>query len=330
VEVIGVPEAREPDQPAAAEQATRSTMAAFVALVIVGGGNAVAVRFSNFELPPFWGAAARFLAAAVIFWVILLVRRVALPRGRALLGSVLYGTLAVGVSYALLYWGLLEIQASVAIVILSLGPLFTMLLALAHRLERFRWRGLIGALVAVAGIAVGVGAEFGRSLPVPSLAALVLGVVCISEASVVYKLFPNVKPLPANVVAVTTGAGILVLVSLLAGESWSLPRDPSTITAFGYLVVFGTVGLFYLYLVVLSRWTASATSYAFLLFPVSTIVIAALVAGERVTWGFVVGSVVALLGVWVGAFNRAPDESVVEHPAGAPSERCDPPYPGCA
>jgi len=322
-----VPRAGETIRSTTATQATGSTLAAFVALVVIGGGNAVAVRFSNVELPPFWGAAARFIAAAAIFWAILLIRRAALPRGRALLGSVLYGALGVGASYALLYWGLLEVQASVAIVILSLGPLLTMLFAVAHRLERFRWRGLAGALVALAGIAVGIGAEFGRSLPTASLIALVLGVVCISEAAVVYKLFPSAKPLPANVVAFTTGAVILVLVSLVAGESWFLPRDPATIAAFGYLVVFGSVALFYLYLVVLSRWTASATSYAFLLFPVSTIALAAMITDERVTWGFVMGSAVALLGVWVGAFAKAPDEAVVEQPATA--ESCDPPYPGC-
>ena len=33
------------------------TLIAFVAVVILGGSNAVAVRVSNFELPPFWGAA---------------------------------------------------------------------------------------------------------------------------------------------------------------------------------------------------------------------------------------------------------------------------------
>jgi hypothetical protein len=50
------------------------TLVAFVAVVILGGSNAVAVRFSNFELPPFWGATIRFASAAAIFWFILLIR----------------------------------------------------------------------------------------------------------------------------------------------------------------------------------------------------------------------------------------------------------------
>jgi drug/metabolite transporter (DMT)-like permease len=306
-----------------------TTLMAFGGLVVIGGANAVAVRFSNLELPPFWGAAARFALAAVIFWAILLFRRVALPRGRSLTGSILYGALSVGASYALLYWGLLEVQATVAVVLLSLGPLVTMLLAVAHRLEPFRLRGLVGSLLAVVGIVVGIGIQFGESVPVPSLLALVAGVVCIAEGSVVYKLFPSAKPLPANVVAVTTGAGILVLISLIAGESWFLPSEPATVAAFGYLVVIGTVGLFYLYLVVLSRWTASATSYAFLLFPLATIVIAALFTDERVTWGFVAGAAIALVGVWIGAFSGTGSER--DRGRGAASaESCEPPSPGCA
>jgi hypothetical protein len=41
----------------------RVTLVAFFAVVILGGSNAVAVRFSNFELPPFWGATLRFASA---------------------------------------------------------------------------------------------------------------------------------------------------------------------------------------------------------------------------------------------------------------------------
>ena len=34
------------------------------------GGNAVAIRFSNAELPPFWGATIRLGLAAVVLWLI--------------------------------------------------------------------------------------------------------------------------------------------------------------------------------------------------------------------------------------------------------------------
>ncbi len=320
-----MPETVQPSS--SASRVDRPTWIAFFFLVVIGGSNAVAVRFSNQGLPPFWGAAARFLLAALIFWAIILLWRVALPTGRALGGAVLYGILAIGASYALLYWGILRIQAGLFMVILSLGPLMTMFFAVAHRLEPFRWRALAGALIALAGIAIGVGAELGRSVPVPSLVAVVAGAACVAEGSVVYKLFPGSKPLPTNAVAFTTGGVILLLVSRVAGEAWFAPTEPRTTAAFVYLVVVGSVLLFYLYLLVLSRWTASATSYAFLLFPIATIVIASLLTSERVTWQFLLGAAVALVGVWVGAVGGAERPQPQVLPV---ADRCDPPYPGCA
>jgi len=282
-----------------------TTLLAFVIAVIIGGSNAVAVRVSNLTLPPFWGAAIRFLAAALIFWAVLVVRRVPLPSGRALLGCVLYGALGTGASYAFLYWGLLRVQAPVAMIILALGPLLTMLLAAAHRLEALRWRALIGAVAALAGIVMAVGPELGASLPPLSLLALLAGAVCIAESSVIYKLFPKTDPTATNAIAETTGALILVLVSLVAGEPWSLPATGAALAAFTYLVLLGSVVLFYLYLFILSRWTATATSYLFLLFPIATVVIAAWISGEVVTPRFLAGGLVVLAGVWIGALSHS-------------------------
>jgi drug/metabolite transporter (DMT)-like permease len=278
-------------------------------MVVFAGGNPVAVRFSNLGLPPFWGAAIRMSGAALIFWIIVLVRGVALPRGRALTGALLYGLLAVGAAYAALYWGLLRVSAGLAGALLALVPLMTLFFAWAHGLERFRWRGLIGAAVATAGIVLGVVGGFGGAVHVPSVLALVAGVACLAEASVVFKLFPQSDPIATNAVALTTGAPPLFVVSLLAGEQWILPTGLNTWAAFAYLVLVGSVGVFYLYLQVLSRWTASATSYAFLLIPVSTVVFAALLAGEVITISFVIGAALVLAGVWVGAIQSAPPET---------------------
>ena len=281
----------------------QATWIAFGLLVLIGGSNAVAVRFSNLELPPFWGAAIRFSAAALIFWTIVFARRIPLPEGRARAGVLLYGFLAVGASYAFLYWGLLRVQAGLSMVVLALVPLMTLFFALAHGIETFRWRGLVGALVAIAGILLGVAGGLGTEVPIPSLLALVAGAACIAEGSVVFKLFPPSHPVATNALAVTTGAMLLLGVSRLAGEEWKLPETSTTWAAFTYLVLIGSVVLFYLYLFVLARWTASATAYSFLLFPVATVVIAAWLAGEVVTPAFVVGGGLVLAGVWLGAVS---------------------------
>ncbi len=307
------------------------TLLAFLALVVIGGSNAVAVKFSNLELPPFWGATIRFAAAAAIFWAIIFLRRVELPNGRALVGSLIYGVLGVGASYALLYWALLEIQAGLAMVVLSLGPLLTFLFSTTHRLEPFKWRGLAGALVALGGISLAVSEELGASVPLLSLLALVLGAASIAEASVLYKLFPKSDPLATNGIATTAGSIILFLVSLLAGESWALPTTPATWAAFMYLIVIGSVFLFYLYLFVLTRWTATATSYSFLLFPVATIIISSWLTDEAVTLRFAAGGLLVLFGVWIGALRQPRALQVEREPAREIEiEVTAPPRPGCA
>jgi drug/metabolite transporter (DMT)-like permease len=282
----------------------RTTLIAFIFFVILGGSNAVAVRISNFELPPFWGASMRFAAAAVIFWLVVLALRMEVPRGRSLSGAGVYGLLTVGGAYGFLYWGLLEVPASVTMVVMAFGPLITFFLAILHRVEKFRWRGLVGALVALVGIFLGVSGGAAADVPFVSLLAIVAGTACLAEGTVLFKFIPKGHPVMTNAIALTTGAAMLVGISLIAGETWILPTTTDTWLAYGYLVFFGSVGVFYLALFILSRWTASATSYAFLMFPISTVIIAAWLLDEPITISFLFGAVLVALGVWIGALSN--------------------------
>jgi drug/metabolite transporter (DMT)-like permease len=287
----------------------RSTLIAFVLMVLFGGGNAVAVRLSNFGLPPFWGAAIRVAATALIFWVIVRLRRIALPRGRALLGAALYGLLSFTVAGALVYWALVRVPAGLGSTILALVPLMTLFLAWAHGLEKLRWRGMLGALIAIAGVSISIAGGFSGSVHVPAVLAVVAATAALAEGSVVFKLFPRSHPLATNAVAFTAGSPVLFVLSRLAGERWMLPSTADTWAAFGYLVLIGSVLQFYLYVYVLSRWSASKTSYGFLLTPVATVIVAAVVLGEAITTSFLVGAALVLAGVWVGAI-QAPPEAV--------------------
>lgn len=282
-----------------------TTIAAFIAVVILGGSNAVAVRFSNFDLPPFWGATIRFGSAALIFWIIVLIRGVKIPRGKILIGALIYGALTIGISYAFIYWALVYLPASLAIVFLTLGPLFTFLFAWAHGQEAFRWRSLIGAIIAFGGIVIGLGAEIGSTIPIVPLVAIVIGVAVGSEGTVLYKSYPKSEPLAVNAVALSIGSLILLIISLIFNETWNLPANQATWLAYGYLVIGGSVIMFYLFLYVLQRWTASATSYVLLLVPLATIVVASLLLDEQVTPRFLLGSAIVLAGVWLGAISQS-------------------------
>lgn len=274
---------------------------AFAISVFLGGANAVAVRFTVAELAPFWGATLRFTAAAAIFLLIMILRRVALPRGRLLRGVLLYGVLNFGISYALIYFAIRELTAGFAMVILAMTPLLTFLLAVLHGLEPFRWRALLGAVLSLAGIAVAFAGQAGGGAPLWAVLLMAGGAACFAEATVVLKKLPPVSPVAANGLGMAVAALLLAALSLAAGESWVLPQEAQTWTAVIYLVLGGSVALFYLVVYTVQHWTATASSYVVVLAPFVTVPLGALLAGEAVTPGLLLGALLVVASVIIGA-----------------------------
>lgn len=276
-------------------------LAVFAAVVVAGGLNAVAVRYSNQELPPFWGGAVRLLPAALILGAVAVTRRATLPRGAALVGIVLYGVLGFAVSYALLYFGLVAAPAGAAAVAVSLVPLMTLVLAPLHGLERFRWQALAGAALSAIGVGVVFADQLGANVGPASLVALLLGAATVAESSIVLKRFPRSDAAVTNALGMVIGAPLLIALSIGVGEAQVLPQQPTTIVALAYLILIGSVFLFMGFLYVLQRWTASAASYQLLFMPLVTLPAAALLRGEAISGAFALGGAIVLVGVYVGA-----------------------------
>jgi len=133
--------------------------------------------------------------------------------------------------------------------------------------------------------------------------------VAAAEAGVVVKGFPRGHPLSTNAVGMTAGALLLWIASVFAAESWTVPQQGRTWVALAWLVLAGSVALFYLVLFVIARWTASATAYSLTLMPVVAVVLGAVLAGEPITAEVVAGTVLVMLAVYVGAI-RQPQPSI--------------------
>ena len=86
----------------------------------------------------------------------------------------------------------------------------------------------------------------------------------------------------------------------------------------------GSVVVFVLYLVVLRYWAASRAAYAFVLIPFVTVVLSAWLDNEPLGPGLLLGGLLVLAGVYVGALrptDRRP------RPAGSPLSADDQQHP---
>ena len=274
----------------------------FLAIVIFLGVNFVAVKFSNQELAPFWGAGLRFFIASILLFAIVKIKNFPLPKGKALIGTTLFGLLAFGLTYALLYWALLTVSSGITSVIFSTLPLFTILIASLIGLEKLTLRGILGSVIVVGGILFVFNEQFKFDVPIISLISILLAVIVAAISGIVVKHFPKSHPISMNAVAMGIGALLLFASSLIAGETPKLPTLTSTYLALGWLVTSSIVA-FVLMVWLIDKWNASRVSYTLVITPLVTVVAASMLIGETVTSTFLAGSILVLLGVYIGALS---------------------------
>lgn len=104
-----------------------------------------------------------------------------------------------------------------------------------------------------------------------------------------------------------------MIMSLLFNEPRPLPAQVETWLALAYLILFGSAILFILILVVLHRWTASATAYITVLFPFITISASALLGEDQITPALILGAALVMSGVYIGAIRPASRRIAARH-----------------
>ena len=169
----------------------KSILVAFITVVLFLGVNFVAVKFSNQELQPFWGASLRFIIASVLLFAIARIRNIPLPQGSALTGAGLFGLFSFAINFGFLYWALTRVSAGMASVMFASIPLITLLMASMLGMERLTWRGILGAMIVIGGISLVFAEQLRFDVPFTYLAAVLIAVVSAAASGIVIK--PNVQ-----------------------------------------------------------------------------------------------------------------------------------------
>lgn len=273
---------------------------AFAACGAIWGSTFLVIDLGNDALPPVWAASLRLCLAAVLLGTWMLVRRVPLPRGRALTAALGHGILQFGINFPLLYWAERRVPSGMAAVLYATGPLSSALMARALGLEPLTVPKVAGALTALVGVGILFSASLQGDVPTGGLLTILVAATCAAFGVVLLKRGPRQHPIGANAVGVAVGALMTLTISTAIGEPHTLPTTFAAAAPVLYLTLAGSLGAYVLMSWLVNRWPVTRTSYVSIIVPVIALVLGALVRGQRVGATAGVGCALILAGLLVG------------------------------
>lgn len=273
---------------------------AFAACGTIWGSTFLVISIGNDALAPIWAATLRLTLAALLLaaWTVARGRR--LPRGGALRAALGYGVAQFGVNLPLLYWGEKLVPSGLAAVVYATLPLSSALITRALGMERLTPAKLLGALVALAGVAVLFSATLRAHAAPLGLGAILVGATAASLGTVLLKRGPRQDPFGANAVGCAIGAPIAGALSFALGETHALPATLGAAWPLVYLTVGGSLGAYVIMSWLVNHWSVTRTSYVTVIVPVIALALGALVRHERLPPASQAGAALILAGLILG------------------------------
>lgn len=265
------------------------------ALYFVWGSTYIAMRFAIDSFPPLMMAALRFTTAGCLLYAWLRWRGRPAPTRQQWLGAAVVGTLLLSVGNASVAYAEKTVSTGVAALAIATVPLWMALFSGLWQQWPSR-REWLGIAVGTAGVVV---LNAGGVMQASPLGA---GLLVLAAASwALGSSWGKRLQMPAGAMASATqmmaGGGVLIVASLLAGESWPVQPSEKSIYAIVYLIIFGSLVAYSAYLFLLKNVRpALATSNTFVN-PVVAIILGAWLANETIGTAEYIAMAIIVIGV---------------------------------
>jgi drug/metabolite transporter (DMT)-like permease len=253
-------------------------------------------------LEPFTLVAIRVAIGLTLLGVIGVVSRVRLPREpRTWAHLAVIGVLSVALPFLLITWAEQEVDSTLASVINGAIPLVVIVLAAAVLPdERLTGPRVAGLLVGFAGLVILVGfdpATLAASGGLP-VAALVGSTVSYAAGGVYARRYlGGVRPLVLALGELGFALLYVAPLAVLLEGTQGLPHTAEGWFAVAWLGLLGSGLAFLIFFRLLTRWDATRTSLVAYLIPVFGLTLGAVVLGERVDAGLLLGTALIVGGI---------------------------------
>ena len=224
-------------------------------LSAIWGGSFPLIRVAVASLPPLWVAGIRIALGCLALLLLMRLRGVALPRGRAVWARLAYMGIVGNVApFALIGWGELHVPSALAAILMAMVPL--MVVVIAHfRIpdEPLTAGKTLGVGLGFTGtlVLIGPSALSGLGSHVAGELAILLATACYASSAVVARGLPPLNAGAASAGMLLIAAPVGLLGAALVDPPWTL--DPSLgslaaaallgflCTGFGYVLFFSVL-----------------------------------------------------------------------------------------
>ena len=285
-------------------QPNRTDYIVLFALGALWGSSFGAIKIALLGVSPLTVMSVRILLAGAALLLLTLVRKTSLPRGIQnwikIGWMALFGTL---IPFFLVPWGQLQIDSSLAAILMAVNPLFA--LTLGHFFsdhERFTLRQLLAMLVGFSGILL----VFGENA-LSSINGNILAQLAVIGAGFCYTISGVIVTGVQRASADSVSASIFIFSSvivfplwLILEQPWDLHFETESLLALTHLGLVSTGMAFLMRYYIILRAGAVFLSYVAFIIPMFGILFGILFLGETLSINTVVAVVLILLGVYLG------------------------------
>ena len=285
-------------------------LAFYIALCIIWGTTWFFIKISLEGTPPFLGAGLRFLLAGLILWGIVFWRReYPVWSATAIKVYLAFGVLNLAIGYSLSYWATQFIYSNLSAIIWAAFPL--VLTLMAHFFlpeERLNLRKGLSILLGMAGVIlllVDSGKLGGENVTAGILTIATAVVIAAWPNIYIKQHWHEIRTIPMNAVSQTLAGLLILIISFIVEKDQQMIMSFVNIGSLLYLVVFGTVITWLIYIWLFSHISVTLISYIAFFPPIIATIIGWLVLGEKLTPVMLVGAGLVLAGIILMGFKSS-------------------------
>ena len=258
-----------------------------LALAALWGGSYAFIKLGVATIPPITLIAARTAIAGILLLIVMRLRGIEMPRDLATWKRFTFqACLNSVIPWTLIAWGERYVDAGLTTILNSASPIFTFLFtAVITRHEAVTPRKLFGVVAGMAGICLIVGVDAIRGIGHGLVAeiAIVAATICYACAAIFSRGFKGLDPMAPAAGSLIAGAAILIPVSLVVEQPWTIAPSTSSLLALLGLAVFSTAAAFAIYFrLIHTLGSVGTTAQAYLRVPIG-VLLSVVLLGESLS-----------------------------------------------